>query len=136
MPFVLEASISACWAFDDEDHPVAASALERMRCDETVAPGLWWLEARNILLVGERRGRLTRADTTAFLRELSRFGAAIDRAPQEIATLTFARQQQRTFYNARCLELAQREALPLAAADRALQSTAAALDIALVEATE
>lgn len=132
MPLVLNASISACWAFDDKDHTVAASALERMRCDEAVAPGLWWLEARNILLVGERRGRLARADTTAFLRELSRFGVAIDRAPQEIATLTFARQQQLTFYDARCLELAQREALPLAATDRALQSAAAAFDITLI----
>jgi hypothetical protein len=26
MPFVLDASIAACWAFDDEDHPVAAGA--------------------------------------------------------------------------------------------------------------
>jgi|SRR5271166_358154 len=24
MPFVLDASVAACWAFDDEDHPVAA----------------------------------------------------------------------------------------------------------------
>ena len=27
MPFVLNASIAACWAFDDEDHPNAALAL-------------------------------------------------------------------------------------------------------------
>ena len=34
MPFVLDASIAACWAFDDEDHPVAALVLERVRTDE------------------------------------------------------------------------------------------------------
>lgn len=28
MPFVLDASIVACWALDDEDHPVADLALE------------------------------------------------------------------------------------------------------------
>ena len=34
MPFVIDASITACWAFDDEDHPVAALALDRIRADE------------------------------------------------------------------------------------------------------
>jgi hypothetical protein len=38
MPFVIDASIAACWAFDDEDHPVAAAAIERVRTDAAVAP--------------------------------------------------------------------------------------------------
>ena len=42
MPFVLDASIAACWAFEDEDHPRAALALERIRTDEARVPGLWW----------------------------------------------------------------------------------------------
>jgi hypothetical protein len=29
MPFVLDASIAACRAFEDENHPAAALALER-----------------------------------------------------------------------------------------------------------
>ena len=134
MPFVLDASIAVCWAFDDEDHPVAASALERIRHDEAVAPGLWWFEVRNTLIVGERRGRLSQTDTTAFLRELSRFGVAIDRAPQEMAILTFARQLRLTVYDASYLELAQREALPLATLDAALRKAAVALGIELITA--
>ena len=31
MPFVLDASIAACWAFADEDHPPATLALARKR---------------------------------------------------------------------------------------------------------
>ena len=31
MLFVLDASIAACWAFEDEDHPAATLALERIR---------------------------------------------------------------------------------------------------------
>jgi hypothetical protein len=46
MPFVLYASIAACWAFDDEDHPVAALALERVGTDEARVPSLWWFEVR------------------------------------------------------------------------------------------
>lgn len=134
MPFVLDASIAACWVFDDEDHPIAAAALERIRHDEAVAPSLWWFEVRNTLIVGERRGRLTEAATTAFLRELSRFGVLLDHAPEELAILALARQHRLTIYDASYLELAQREGLPLATLDAALRKAAVALGVGLVEA--
>ena len=47
MPFVLDASVAACWAFEDEDHPVAALALERVGADEARAPSLRRFEVRN-----------------------------------------------------------------------------------------
>ena len=134
MPFVLDASIAACWAFDDEDHPAAAAALERLRADEAVAPSLWWFEVRNTLIVNERRGRLTEADTTTFLRELSRLGVRIDRTPDEATVLTCARQHRLTVYDACYLELAQREAIPLATLDRDLRKAAAALGVPLIDA--
>jgi hypothetical protein len=68
MPFVLDASIAACWAFEDEDHPRAALALERILTDEARVPGLWWFEVRNVLLVNERRGRISEVATASFLR--------------------------------------------------------------------
>jgi hypothetical protein len=37
MPFGLDASIAASWAFEDEDRRVAALALERVRADEARA---------------------------------------------------------------------------------------------------
>lgn len=134
VPFVLDASIAACWAFDDEDHPVATLALDRIRTDEAVAPSLWWFEVRNTLIISERRGRLTEADTTAFLREVSRFGVMIDRTPEEVTIMTLARQHRLTVYDASYLELAQREAIPLATLDKDLRKAAAALDIALMGA--
>ena len=76
MPFVLDASIAACWAFDDEDHPVAALALERVRRTDARVPSLWWFEVRNPLIVSERRGRLTESGTAAFLVDLRVFGIA------------------------------------------------------------
>jgi hypothetical protein len=66
MPFVLDASIAACRAFEDQNHPAAALALERF-------------EVRNTLIVNERRGRLSEADTAIFLRGLSRLGVTIHR---------------------------------------------------------
>ena len=134
MPFVLDASVTACWAFDDEDHPVAAATLERLRVDEAIAPSLWWFEIRNTLIVNERRGRLTAPDTTTFLRELSRLGVRIDRTPDETAILAFARQHRLTVYDASYLELAQREAVPLATLDRDLRKAAGLLGVALIDA--
>ncbi len=117
MPFVLDASIAACWAFDDEDHPKAAMALERIRTDEARAPSLWWFEVRNTLIVNERRGRIAEADTTAFLRSLSRLGVTIDRSPEEAELLALGRRLRLTVYDASYLELARRDGLPLATLD-------------------
>jgi predicted nucleic acid-binding protein len=124
MPFVIDASIAACWAFDDEDHPVAALALERIRGDEALVPSLWWFEVRNTLIVNERRGRLTEADVTVFLRGLARLGVTIDRTPDEAAILTLARRHRLTVYDASYLELAQREGVLLATLDTDLVNAA------------
>ena len=124
MPFVIDASIAACWAFDDEDHPVAALALERIRGDEALVPSLWWFEVRNTLIVNERRPRLTETDVTVFLRGLARLAVTIDRTPDEAAILTLARRHRLTVYDASYLELAQREAVLLATLDTNLVNAA------------
>ena len=117
MSFVLDASVAACWAFEDEDHPTATLALERIRSDQARVPSLWWFEVRNTLIINERRGRLAEADTAAFLRGLSRLGVTVDRLPEEAGVMTLARKHRLTVYDASYLELAQRETLPLATLD-------------------
>ena len=112
MPFVLDASIAASWAFDDEDHPVAALALERVRTDEARVPSLWWFEVRNTLIVSERRGRLTESDTAAFLHGLAHLRVMVDRSP-EAGVLALARHRGLTVYDAAYLELARREGATL-----------------------
>lgn len=126
MPFVLDASVAGCWAFDDEDHPVAALALERLRWDEALVPSLWWFEVRNILIVNERRGRITEGDTAAFLRGLSRLGITLDRWPEEAVVLSLARRHRLTVCDASYPELSLREGLPLATLDAGLARAAKA----------
>lgn len=132
MPFVLDASIAACWAFDDENHPIAAAAFERIRTDEARAPSLWWFEMRNVLLVNERRGRISEADTTGFLRDLSRLGVTLDQSPDEGELLRLARRHNLTAYDAGYLELARRNALPLATLGADLASAARAEGLTLL----
>src|SRR5271169_88145 len=105
MAFALDASITACWAFEDEDHPDASAAFERVRLEEAVVPSLWWFEVRNILVVNERRGRIAEAESTAFLRSLSRLRVRVDRLPDENSVLGLARSHRLSVYDAAYLEL-------------------------------
>jgi predicted nucleic acid-binding protein len=133
MPFVLDASIAASWAFANEDHPTAALALERIRTDEARVPSLWWFEVRNVLLVNERRGRIGEADTAGFLRDLSRLGVTLDHSPDEAELLRLARHHRLTVYDASYLELAGRDGLPLATLDTELVRAARGENLALVD---
>jgi predicted nucleic acid-binding protein len=132
MPFVLDASIALAWAFADEDYARATAALARIRTDEALVPSIWWFEIRNTLLVNERRGRLTEADTAAFLRTLSRLTVTIDRQPGEAEVLTLARRHRLSVYDAAYLELAQRDSVPLVTLDRELVAAARSQRLELI----
>jgi predicted nucleic acid-binding protein len=132
MAFVLDASITACWAFDDEDHPDARLAFHRMRAEEGVVPALWWFEVRNILIVNERRRRITESNTASFLLNLSLLRIRVDQSPDENAVLGLARAHRLSVYDAAYLELARREGLPLATLDGDLRKAAIDEAVALV----
>ncbi len=88
----------------------------------------------NTLIIHERRGRLAEADTAAFLRGLSRLGVTVDRFPEAAGVMTLARKHRLTVYDASYLELAQREALPLATLDADLIRAARAENLSLIGA--
>jgi predicted nucleic acid-binding protein len=134
MPFVLDASIAACWAFQDEQHPRADAAFARIRIAEAVVPSIWWFEIRNILVVNERRKRIKESDTDGFLRDLSRLRIRMDREPGESAVLRLARAHRLSVYDASYLELALRESIPVATLDAELAAAAVAEGAELVGA--
>ena len=135
MAFVLDASIAGCWAFDDEDHPVAAKALDLMRTDQAIVPHLWWLEVRNLLIMNERRGRGSEAVTADFLRSLSHLPIAVDGAAEDTRLPDLARRHRLTVYDAAYLELAQRLDAPLATLDEPLARAAKAERVVLIGAS-
>jgi predicted nucleic acid-binding protein len=132
VPFVLDASVSSAWAFDDEAHPDARAALIRIIDDGARVPWIWWFELRNVLIVNERRSRGSADATARFLRELTALSIEIESALDEDACLRLARRFKLTFYDAAYLELAIRERLPLATLDRALATAARAAGVLLV----
>jgi hypothetical protein len=54
------------WCFEDEADAYADSVLDLLTESEALAPSIWPLEVANVLLVAERRGRLTEADSLRF----------------------------------------------------------------------
>jgi predicted nucleic acid-binding protein len=132
--FVLDNSVAMVWGFDDEADPYAEALLDLMPTAQAYVPTLWPLEVANVLLVGERRKRITPADTSKFLSLLGSFPIVVDdettaRAWSE--TLSLARAQNLSVYDAAYLELAMRRGLPLATLDEKLKAAASAVGVSL-----
>jgi predicted nucleic acid-binding protein len=113
---VLDASTTIAWALNGSNR-LAARTWESMKGDQALVPTLWWFELRNALVVNERRGRITEQQTARFLRNVERLAITIDGTPDESGVLTLARRHRLTVYDAAYLELAVRNALPLATLD-------------------
>ena len=62
MSFVLDASVTLAWAFEDEGGFYPEAVLDTLMVGEAVAPSLWPLEVSNGLLTAQRRGRLGAAE--------------------------------------------------------------------------
>jgi predicted nucleic acid-binding protein len=130
--FVLDASICAVWALTDESEPLADRVMARLALEPATVPALWWFEIRNVLIISERRKRLTVDGSREFLKFLGGFPIWSDDEPDEAAIFGFARKYQLSFYDAAYLEVASRKGIALATLDRALRSAAEAAGVALL----
>jgi predicted nucleic acid-binding protein len=133
MPFVVDASMAACWLMPDEFDETALSALGLVDEGDVIAPALWWFDVRNLLVVNERRGRLSAAQSEGALAILQRLKIGLDRFPDELTIMRFARKHRLTVYDAAYLELAWRKEIPLATLDRRLAEAARAEKITLLD---
>jgi predicted nucleic acid-binding protein len=95
-------------------------------------PAIWWYEVRNILLVNERRQRISQGDSSRFLRDLEDFPIEVAGVVEHKNLQEVARQYNLTAYDAAYLELALREHLPLATLDKSLLAAAQAGGIPLL----
>ena len=132
--FVLDASVTVCWAFEDETDVYAESVGDALPDAKALVPSLWPLEVANALLAGERRGRITEARVTQFLALLHSQPIALDEETGVRAwteTLHLARTHRLSVYDASYLELAIRRGLPLATLDAELRAASAALGVLL-----
>jgi len=123
MPFVLDTSITLVWCFEDETNDLSEAVLDRLKGDSALVPSLWRYEVTNVLIVGQRRGRLTEAQAIRFLTLLRRLPIRTDGAePDPKALLAVADRHGLSAYDAAYLELAQRKGLEVATQDKHLRS--------------
>jgi len=125
--FVLDCSVALSWCFEDESDPYADRVLDSLQETSAIVPQLWTLEVTNVLLVAERRFRITRAQTGRLVALLQALPINTDeqtaiRALESI--LAIGRMEMLSAYDASYLELAIREGLPLATLDRQLAQAA------------
>jgi predicted nucleic acid-binding protein len=131
--FVLDCSVTMSWCFESEGDDYARAVLGALAEGGAVVPPLWPLEVANVLLVAERRRRVTRADAARFLGLLAELPLAI--APPVAvedmgALIGLGREHALSAYDAAYLHLALREHLPLATRDRGLRAAARSAGVA------
>lgn len=136
MPFVVDASATLAWCFQDEATDWSRALLQRIRGGEVVrVPAHWSTEVANGLLVAFRRKRLTLDDVVANIADFQLLPivpeAALSPASSE-RVLRLAIQNGLTLYDAAYLDLALRLGQPLATLDGDLRNAATAAGVQLL----
>jgi predicted nucleic acid-binding protein len=119
---VLDSSLALSWALPAESD-VGMNVLEDILAGGALVPVLWPLEVANVLLMAERRRRISLAERSQALAWFAVLPIEIDhetpqRAWADISAL--AERHRLTVYDAAYLELAARHGLPLATLDQEL----------------
>lgn len=121
---VIDSSVTMAWCFEDESSALADAVLDRLSDAEAWVPALWPLEVANVLLVAERRSRLTPADSARFVELLAGLPILIDEGSHRRAlgaVLACGRELGLSAYDAAYLELAMRRGAEMATADEKLR---------------
>ncbi len=117
------------WCFDDEVDEYGTWILESLETQTALVPRLWHLEVSNVLLVGERRKRISAEKSNEFLQLLQAIDIQTDSASStifEADLMNLARKHQLSSYDAVYLALAICEKLPIATQDKNLRNAARA----------
>ena len=140
MRFVLNNSVVMRWLLQDgsdERLAYAQKVLGVLAQEDSVAvvPGIWALEAANVMVKAQAKRMVTEARCAAFAGLLQDMTLTTDPHTATHAmsdTLQLARRFKLSSYDASYLELALREGLPLATLDGDLRSAMLQTGVALL----
>jgi predicted nucleic acid-binding protein len=125
MPFVLDASTTLTWCFEDQSNDYSRAVLTALQGDNAYVPALWELEVLNALLGAERKKLLSHAECLNFLYVVNSLSIKLYEGlvkPLELYAL--ALDYRLSAYDATYLELAIRLGLPLASLDKKILQAA------------
>lgn len=125
MTFVIDASVTMAWCFDDEAAPGTDALLARLSEEGALVPHLWEYEVANVLLVAEQRGRISEAQAGRFTSLLAQLPIV---RGGDIGTgstiLALGRRHGISAYDAAYLAVAEQAGIGLATLDGRLRGAA------------
>lgn len=124
MSFVVDASIVAAWLLPDESNELAERARLAMTSEDALAPNLLPHEIRNILIVSERRNRVTADGAIRLLAGLRRVPLVLVDMKDDLGILQLAREHRLSGYDVTYLALAVAQNTALVTLDRKLDAAA------------
>lgn len=124
------------WCFEDEAGTYTEGVLDQLRETQALVPVIWPLEVANVLLIAERRDRLSEAQAAHFAQLLQTLPILVEEA--DVArvlgpVLAVGRAHRLSAYDAAYLELAARHGLPLATQDARLRKAASNAGVAVLQ---
>ena len=136
MQFVVDASVTLTWCFEDEATTWTDGLLDRLRIGERiVVPAHWPTEICNGMLMALHRRRIQPDRPALFWDELAVLPIEVESplSPARAkAVLALSLQYGLTVYDAAYLELAQRWGIPLATLNSALLKIAPLESVKLI----
>ncbi len=134
--FVVDNSIVMSWCFKDEANQYADAVLDFLSEATAFVPSIWPFEVVNVLLVAERRKRLSEADSVRFMTLLSHLPIVVEYERPERTMkdlLALARSNNLSSYDASYLDLSMRKGIPIATSDRRLIEASKRIDVPILE---
>jgi predicted nucleic acid-binding protein len=133
--FVVDNSVVMSWCFKDETNQYADAVLDCLSEATAFVPSIWPLEVVNVLLVAERKKRLSEADSVRFITLLSQLPIIVEHErPKRIMKdlLAFARSNNLSSYDASYLDLSMRKGISIATLDTRLIEAAKKTDVPIL----
>jgi len=134
--FVVDSSVVMSWCFKDESNKYADIVLDSLQKAAALVPPVWPLEVANVLLVAERRKRLSESDSVRFVTLLNQLPITVEAGQSEkimLEILALAREHGLSSYDASYLDLAMRKGLPIATLDKGLRVAAKKTKVEIVK---
>jgi predicted nucleic acid-binding protein len=124
--FVVDASVGFSWVYHDQATPETHALLNEIGSGvPVVVPSFWFLEMANVLLMAQRRHKLSAAQRKTALEKLAAMQFTVDDAAAGSAFHQISELAEKyglTVYDAAYLEIALRRKMSLASRDVALRS--------------
>jgi predicted nucleic acid-binding protein len=134
--FVVDNSVVMSWCFLDEAGKYTDAVLNCLSHAEALVPSLWPLEVVNVLLVAERKNRISPAAGAAFIALLGELPITVENNtndPLMSRILHLGRETNLSSYDASYLDLAIRNSVPIATVDKKLIAAARAVGVKILK---